>query len=102
MISVGIRELKSHLSQYIDLVKCGENVLITEHSKVVAEIRIPEKNIASDGNIENIFKTLESEGKLIPAKRNPSILNKSKISKQNKKLKNEWWAIYQDSKKDKF
>jgi len=39
MISGGIRELKSHLSQYIELVKNGENIIITEHNKVVAELK---------------------------------------------------------------
>jgi prevent-host-death family protein len=36
MISVGIKELKSRLSSYVDRVRKGEEVVITEHGKEVA------------------------------------------------------------------
>jgi len=36
MISVGIKELKSKLSSYVDRVRQGEEVVITEHGKEVA------------------------------------------------------------------
>lgn len=36
MISVGIKELKSKLSSYVDKVRHGEEVVITEHGKEVA------------------------------------------------------------------
>jgi prevent-host-death family protein len=36
MISVGIKELKTKLSSYIDKVRHGEKVVITEHGKEVA------------------------------------------------------------------
>jgi prevent-host-death family protein len=36
MISVGIKELKTKLSSYIDRVRQGEEVVITEHGKEVA------------------------------------------------------------------
>jgi len=36
MISVGIKELKSKLSSYVDRVRHGEEVVITEHGKEVA------------------------------------------------------------------
>jgi antitoxin (DNA-binding transcriptional repressor) of toxin-antitoxin stability system len=54
MISVGIRELKSHLSQYIELVKNGENIIITEHNKVVAELKTPEPNKAQENEVQKI------------------------------------------------
>lgn len=38
---VGIRELKNRLSEYIRLVKSGQNVLVTERGEVVAELRPP-------------------------------------------------------------
>ena len=43
MITVGIRDLKNQLSLYLQYVKNGEKVIITEHNKVIAEISIPEK-----------------------------------------------------------
>ena len=36
--SVGIRELKAHLSAYIQHVKNGDIVIITEHGKPVGQI----------------------------------------------------------------
>jgi prevent-host-death family protein len=36
--SVGIRELKNRLSQYLDRVKAGESLIITEHGKPVGQI----------------------------------------------------------------
>ncbi|MEW6738599.1 MAG: type II toxin-antitoxin system Phd/YefM family antitoxin [Nitrospirota bacterium] len=38
MISVGIRELKAKLSSYVDKVRRGEQVVITEHGEEVAII----------------------------------------------------------------
>ncbi|PKA06467.1 type II toxin-antitoxin system Phd/YefM family antitoxin [Leptospira harrisiae] len=101
MISVGIRELKSHLSQYIELVKNGENVLITEHNRVVAELKYPGKE-ESNNNIQKILNKLANEGKLIPAKRKSTQISKIQKQNLNQKKKGDWWAIYQDSKEDKF
>ena len=36
MLSVGIKELKTRLSSYVDKVRRGEEVVITEHGKEVA------------------------------------------------------------------
>ncbi|WP_036097144.1 type II toxin-antitoxin system Phd/YefM family antitoxin [Leptospira weilii] len=99
MISVGIRELKSHLSQYIDLVKKGENVLITEHNKVVAVLKIPDLNSYSDDKIKETFDKLIQEGSLVPAKRKTSIVNKSTNQSKKRGLP-DWWRIYQESKND--
>ena len=41
MKSVGIRELKNRLSEYIRLVRNGETVLVTDRGVVVAELRPP-------------------------------------------------------------
>lgn len=38
MTSVGIRDLKARLSNYIDKVKNGEQVIVTEHGEEVAVI----------------------------------------------------------------
>lgn len=38
---VGVRELKNRLSEYLRLVKRGEQVLVTEHGVVIAELRQP-------------------------------------------------------------
>jgi antitoxin (DNA-binding transcriptional repressor) of toxin-antitoxin stability system len=39
--TVGIRELKNRLSEYIRQVRSGEDVLVTDRGEVVAEITAP-------------------------------------------------------------
>jgi antitoxin (DNA-binding transcriptional repressor) of toxin-antitoxin stability system len=39
--SVGIRQLKNELSQYLRHVRAGDQVLVTDRGKVVAELRPP-------------------------------------------------------------
>jgi antitoxin (DNA-binding transcriptional repressor) of toxin-antitoxin stability system len=41
MRAVGIRELKSRLSEYVRLVREGEVVTVTDRGQVVAELRPP-------------------------------------------------------------
>ena len=43
MQTVGIRELKSKLSEYIRRVRRGEVVLVTDRGEVVAELRQPSR-----------------------------------------------------------
>jgi antitoxin (DNA-binding transcriptional repressor) of toxin-antitoxin stability system len=97
MISVGIRELKTHLSQYIDLVKQGENVLITEHNKVVAELKFPEPESSTVSENHKILEKLVDEGKIIPPKRKREIISPIEKIKINQK---EWWHLYQESKEN--
>lgn len=42
MDTVGIRELKNHLSEYVRRVRAGERIRISSHGEVVAELRSPE------------------------------------------------------------
>ena len=41
MVTVGIRELKNRLSEYLRLVRAGEMVQVTDRGTVVAEIGPP-------------------------------------------------------------
>lgn len=43
MTTIGIRELRQHASRYIDLVKAGESVEVTERGKPVARL-VPVKD----------------------------------------------------------
>jgi len=72
MIAVGVRDLKNQLSQYLQQVKLGEKVLITEHNKVIAEITLPKSDIGTS-RIEDQLQLLSVSGKLLRAKRNKSI-----------------------------
>ena len=42
MTTVGIRELKAHLSEYIRRVGEGEKIVVTNHGKDVAVIQAPD------------------------------------------------------------
>lgn len=41
MISVGIRELKNRLSEYLRMVRRGEVILVTDRGEAVAELHQP-------------------------------------------------------------
>jgi prevent-host-death family protein len=36
--TVGVRELRQNLSRYLDRVKAGEDLVVTEHGRVVARL----------------------------------------------------------------
>ena len=46
MKAVGIRELKNRLSEYLQMVRRGEEILVTDRGQVVAEIREPGRRLA--------------------------------------------------------
>ena len=73
MITVGIRNLKSRLLQYLTLVKQGETVIITEHNRTMAEMR--GINSEDDNVYEKYMDDLEKAGKLKKAKRNQSLID---------------------------
>jgi prevent-host-death family protein len=47
IVKVGIRELKSKLSEYLRRVKAGETILVTERGKAIGQI-IPVKSIIEE------------------------------------------------------
>lgn len=48
MKKIGIRQLKSQLSEYVRLARAGERIQVTSHGEVVAELRPPEPEHDSD------------------------------------------------------
>jgi prevent-host-death family protein len=49
MKSVGLRELKNRLSEYVREVRSGEGVLVTDRGEVVAELTPPGQGIDERG-----------------------------------------------------
>ena len=45
MKTVGIRELKNRLSEYLRQVRAGENVLVTDRGEVIAEVSPPGRGL---------------------------------------------------------
>lgn len=41
MKAVGVRELKNRLSEYLRLVREGQDILVTDRGQVIAELRRP-------------------------------------------------------------
>jgi antitoxin (DNA-binding transcriptional repressor) of toxin-antitoxin stability system len=97
MLTVGVRDLKNRLSEYLQYVKNGEKVVITEHNKIIAEITVPNKN--NEDEILSFKKKLEqlsNDGEIILAKRNKSYV---KIPETKEKLN--WEIIYNDVRADR-
>jgi antitoxin (DNA-binding transcriptional repressor) of toxin-antitoxin stability system len=93
MITVGILDLKDQLSHYLQYVKNGEKIIITEQNKVIAEINHPgDEQYTVTG--ERLLKT-DKEGLIIPAKRNKSCADMPQI---NEEL--DWENIYNDVRSD--
>jgi len=92
MISVGVRDLKNQLSQYLQYVKHGEKVFITEHNRIIAEISLP-KDSAEDKDTEHLLDSLAKSGKVIRAIRNTSVA----ISSDNPTEIN-WVDVYRDNR----
>jgi prevent-host-death family protein len=94
MITVGVRDLKNQLSQYLQYVKNGEKVIITEHNKIIAEISIPKENFTS---IEEKLIKLSKDGDIIPAKRKEPCVGLPKIEE-----KLNWETIYNEIRAERF
>lgn len=46
MRAVGVRDLKNRLSEYLRLVRNGEEILVTDRGEVIAELRQPSPRVA--------------------------------------------------------
>jgi prevent-host-death family protein len=62
MIRIGIRELRQNASRYLQRVKAGETIEITERGKLIAVVSPPSKG-------QTLRERLIAEGQLIPAER---------------------------------
>ena len=74
MIKVGIKDLKNQLSKYMDQVKKGQLIIVTEYNKIIAEISRPGTN-KSANVIDDYLENLAVENRIIMAKRNESYID---------------------------
>ena len=65
---VGVRELRQNLSVYLDRVKRGESLTVTEHGQVVAVLQPPP--VQAEGVLERLVR----EGLATPATKSPATL----------------------------
>ena len=61
MKSVGVRDLKNRLSEYIRQVRAGESVLVTDRGEVVAELAPPGQGTA-DATVPHGLLALSKRG----------------------------------------
>lgn len=62
MRSVGIKQLKARLSEYVRLAGSGEVVLVTDRDRVVAELGPARRQAAEDGSLEATMERLALRG----------------------------------------
>jgi prevent-host-death family protein len=62
MITAGIKELKNQLSRYIELVKKGDDVLVTERGRIIA--RVVKENSRSS-SLRQALQLLVLKGQVI-------------------------------------
>ncbi|MGH7609294.1 MAG: type II toxin-antitoxin system Phd/YefM family antitoxin [Candidatus Dormibacteria bacterium] len=60
MIRIGVRELRQHASRYLDRVKAGERIEVTERGRLVALLVSPDPGRSARDR-------LILEGRLVPA-----------------------------------
>jgi antitoxin (DNA-binding transcriptional repressor) of toxin-antitoxin stability system len=93
MITVGVHDLRDQLSHYLQYVKDGEKVIITEQNKIIAEINHPAEEQYAEICVK--LSELDKEGLIIPAKRNQSCVDMPKIDEEL-----DWESVYCDVRSD--
>lgn len=67
MKSVGVKQLKSRLSEYLRLVRSGETVLVTDRDEVVAELRPAHRRPAAADSLDELLDALAERGEVTRA-----------------------------------
>jgi antitoxin (DNA-binding transcriptional repressor) of toxin-antitoxin stability system len=65
--SVGVKQLKTRLSEYLRLVRSGEIVLVTDRDEVVAELRPARRQFAAADSLDELLDSLAERGELTRA-----------------------------------
>lgn len=69
MKSIGVRELKAHLSKILREVQDGEIVLVTDRGRVVAELKSPTPHAAFATETDRALARLAAAGEMRLAER---------------------------------
>src|SRR5437588_12111479 len=69
MKSVGVKQLKARLSEYLRLVRGGQTVLVTDRDEVVAELRPARRRPAPVDSLDELLDSLAERGDLTRAAR---------------------------------
>jgi len=74
VVKVGVRELRENLRSYLERVKAGDEVLVTERGTPVARLVAPESH-------EALRERLIREGTITPAQRPKEPIDVAKLPK---------------------
>ena len=69
MRTIGVRDLKAHLSQVLREVQDGATVLVTDRGRVIAELRQPDAALPPKDRVERAMTRLAAAGVLRLAER---------------------------------
>jgi antitoxin (DNA-binding transcriptional repressor) of toxin-antitoxin stability system len=67
MKSVGVKQLKSRLSEYLRLVRSGETVFVTDRDEVVAELRPTRRQPSIADSLDGLLDSLAERGEVTRA-----------------------------------
>ena len=70
-VEAGVRELRSNLRSYLDRVRAGDDVIVTEHGRPIARI------VPLEGG--TTFERLVAEGRITRARRRKSSINAEEL-----------------------
>jgi len=99
MKTVEIKNLKNSLSQYINMVKSGERILVTDHNRIVAEI-IPSTGEKIQSELLEKYLTEEAKAGRISLSIGKLKIAKKKIKKKHdtKKIS----EIYEETRSERL
>ncbi|HUY26690.1 MAG TPA: hypothetical protein VMV27_04660 [Candidatus Binataceae bacterium] len=67
MKSVGVKQLKARLSEYLRMVQAGETVLVTDRDEVVAELRFTRRRPGTPDSLAEMLDSLAERGEVTRA-----------------------------------
>lgn len=67
MKSVGVKQLKSRLSEYLRLVRSGETVFVTDRDEVVAELRPARRQPSTADSLDGLLDSLADKAEITRA-----------------------------------
>src|SRR3982751_6361253 len=103
MKAVGIKNLKNNLSKYLDMVREGEIVYVTDRDDIIAEIHKPvSAPTAMVSRWEAFLNEEERKGSIIRAKREKSSLMDWMKTQQALPGSPGWKTILDETREDRF
>ena len=69
MRRVGSREFKNRLGRYLNAVRGGESVLVTDRGRLVAKLSPASEPVQNDKTLDEALKELDARGLIRRAKR---------------------------------